>query len=73
MLPAMVRGIFWVTTPLPLEQLHRRALADGRVPTAEEILRAVHSGLAGKSAWQLRIMQRKAELFAQRFGYRFEQ
>jgi hypothetical protein len=65
-------GVFWVTTPLPLEQLHHQALAEGRAPAAEEILAAVHAGLAGKSAWQLRIMQRKAELFAQRFGYHFE-
>jgi len=73
MLPAIVRGLYWVATPLPLEQLHHQALAEGRRPTPEEILSAVHAALAGKAPWQLRIMQRKADLFAQRFGYRFEQ
>jgi hypothetical protein len=70
MLPPIVRGAYWLLTPLPLEQLHRQALAEGRTPTGQEVLAAVHAALAGKSAWQLRIMQRKAELFAERFGYR---
>jgi hypothetical protein len=68
-LPAFVKGLYWVCTPLPLEQAHRQALRESRRLTAEEIVNAMNKAVAGKSAWQLNIMRRKAEAFARTFGY----
>jgi hypothetical protein len=65
----VIRGIYWIATPLPLEQAHRQALHEDRRLTAEEIVTAMNKAVAGKSAWQLNIMRRKAEAFAQTFGY----
>jgi hypothetical protein len=62
--PFIVMGVYWLTTPLPLQELHRQALREGRAPTAEEITAAVIKASVGKSAWQLNIMRRKAEIFA---------
>jgi len=62
--PFVVMGLYWLTTPLPLEEAHQRALGEGRAPTAEEIVAAVLKANVGKSAWQLNIMRRKAEAFA---------
>ena len=68
-LPAFVKGLYWICTPLPLEQAHRQALRESRRLTAEEIVNAMNKAVAGKSAWQLNIMRRKAEAFARTFGY----
>ena len=65
----VIKGIYWIATPLPLEQAHRQALHKGRRLTAEEIVTAMNKAVAGKSAWQLNIMRRKAEAFARTFGY----
>ena len=62
--PSVVRGLYWLTTPLPLQDVHRQALRDGRAPTAPEIMAAVLKANVGKSAWQLNIMRRKADAFA---------
>ena len=65
MLPAIWRGTYWLLVPLPLEELHQAAFARGSPPTPEELLAAVLEASAGKSAWQHRMMQRKAEAFSQ--------
>ena len=62
--PFVVMGVYWLTVPLPLEELHQRTLGAGRAPTAAEITAAVLSACTGKAAWQHRIMQRKADAFA---------
>jgi hypothetical protein len=62
--PFVVRGLYWLAVPLPLEELHRRTLRAGRGPTAAEITAAVLKACTGKAPWQHRIMQRKAEAFA---------
>jgi hypothetical protein len=62
-IPFVVRGIYWLAVPLPLEELHQHALRAGRAPTAAEVTAAVLSACTGKAAWQHRIMQRKAEAF----------
>lgn len=62
--PAVVRGLYWLTTPLPLQDVQRQSLRDGRAPTAPEIMAAVLKANIGKSAWQLNIMRRKADAFA---------
>jgi hypothetical protein len=69
MIPAIVKGLYWIATPLPLEQIYQRALAEGRAPTEEELEFALRAALAGKRAWQINIMRRKAEAFARRLGY----
>ncbi len=61
--PLVVMGIYWLATPLPLEQVHQRALSEGRPPTADEITVAVLQATVGLSAWQLDVMCRKAEAF----------
>ena len=66
--PGVVRGCYWIGTPLPLDKVYRRALAEGRTPTVEELDAALYAALAGKKAWQIEIMRRKAEAFARRFG-----
>jgi hypothetical protein len=66
-MPAVVTGWYWIRTPLPLEKIHRRALAEGRAPTVEELDAALHAALAGKEAWQIEVMRRKAKAFAARF------
>jgi hypothetical protein len=62
--PFVVMGIYWLAVPLPLAELHKRTLREGRAPTAAEITGAVLSACTGKAAWQHRIMQRKADAFA---------
>lgn len=66
---AIVDGLYWLATDLPLEQVHRRALAEGRAPTVEELDAALFKSLAGKEAWQIDVLRRKAEAFIRRFGY----
>lgn len=66
--PAAVEGCYWLVTPHPLEQLHRRTLAEGRAPTVAELDAALHRAVAGKKAWQIEIMRRKAEAFMRRFA-----
>jgi len=66
---AVVKGWYWMLVPLPLERIYERALAKGRTPTEEELEWALRTALAGKMAWQIDIMRRKAELFAARLGY----
>jgi hypothetical protein len=68
-MPAVVTGWYWIRTPLPLEKINRRALAEGRAPTVEELDAALHAALAGKEAWQIDVMRRKADAFARRFGH----
>ena len=63
--PAVVRGVYYLSVPLPLEQSFRQALAEGRMLSAEEIMAATHEAMAGKQAWQLRVMQAKARAFAE--------
>lgn len=62
--PFVVMGIYWLVVPLPLEELHQRTLRAGRAPTPAEITAAVLGACTGKTAWQHRIMQRKADAFA---------
>jgi hypothetical protein len=62
--PFVVMGVYWLAVPLPLEELHQRALRAGRAPTAAETTAAVLKACTGKAAWQHRIMQRKADAFA---------
>jgi hypothetical protein len=69
MFPQFIIGAYWIAVPLPLAQAYRRARRDGRELTAEEILAATHKAIAGKSAWKLRIMERKARRFAAKFGH----
>jgi hypothetical protein len=66
--PAIVRGIYWLTTPLPVEELHEQALREGRAPTAPEIKAAVLQANVGKEAWQLNIMRQKADAFAKKLS-----
>ena len=61
----VVIGVYWLLTPLPLAQVHRRALREGRPPTADEITAAVLKATVGLSAWKLNVMRRKAEAFTQ--------
>lgn len=61
--PFVVMGVYWLVVPLPLEELHQRALQAGRAPTAAEITAAVLSACTGKAPWQHRIMQRKSDAF----------
>lgn len=65
--PAVVVGCYWLLTPLPLQQVHERALAQDRAPTVEELDAALYAALAGKRPWQIRVMRRKAEAFMRRF------
>jgi len=64
MTPAVWRGIYWLLVPLPLEALHEAAIKQGRAPTPHEIADAVLKASIGKTGWQLRMMQRKADIFA---------
>ena len=59
----VVIGVYWLVTPLPLAQVHGRALREGRPPTADEITAAVLKATVGLSAWKLNVMRRKAEAF----------
>ena len=59
-------GVYWWLVPLPLEQAHERALAEGRAPTVEELDAALYRALAGKKEWQIRVLRCKAERFARR-------
>lgn len=68
-MPFIVVGLYWICTPLPLEEAHKRAVAEGRRLTDEEIMAAMQQTVLGKSAWQLRVMESKARAFAGRFGY----
>lgn len=59
-------GVYWWLVPLPLEQAHERALAEGRAPTVEELDAALYRALAGKKEWQINVLRCKAERFARR-------
>jgi hypothetical protein len=61
----IIDGAYWVLVPLPTEQVHAQALAEGRAPTADELMQALSDTLAGKSSWQLDVMRRKAKAFRQ--------
>jgi hypothetical protein len=64
LLPSMLRGLYWKATAHPLQELHERALDEGRAPTGAEIAAAISDAHTGKSAWQLRVLKRKADAFA---------
>jgi hypothetical protein len=66
-MPAVITGSYWIMTPLPLEELHERASKQGRTPTPEELDAALRAALAGKKAWQIDVLRRKAKAFAARF------
>jgi hypothetical protein len=66
--PPVIYGCYWLLTPLPLDQVHDKALSEGRAPTVEELDAALFVALVGKSPWQIHVMRRKAEAFMRRFG-----
>jgi hypothetical protein len=62
-----MRGVYYLRTPLPLEAVFHRALAEARPPDPRELDAALIAALAGRPVWQINIMRRKAEAFVQRF------
>lgn len=61
-------GWYYLTTPLPLQQIYRRALAQGRAPTVEELDDALRDAIVGKEAWEIELMCLKTKRFIRRFG-----
>ena len=64
----IAKGLYWLCSPLPTEQLWRRAMTEGTGASPDDLWGALESTLTNKTPWQIDIHRQKASNFMRKLG-----